>query len=327
MNLQFRFPEDPYATALPIPIQEHALLGQLQDLPILSFPNEILLQVADHLEQKDICSLLQVNHRFYALLADYALLHNIRHRGASALAWAAKTGCIAIVPKLVQLGADINRPVKGPNAWFPGQTVLSIAASYGNLAMTRLLLDLGANVMQRDSRGLAPLHFAIDPTKKGIIAEFCARIPNLHRYIVNLPMNRTPLHDVALDGLVTFIFRFVEIGMDISATDTNGRTPLDEAKEGLRSGNWHHILSETENDKEALVSSALVALGEERSKANRFTAAAVRVQRWFLGEKLEHNLYGILEELYDKEWPRKNPSALVFAARFRMSKLHEDRRK
>ncbi|MCJ1326829.1 hypothetical protein MMC10_003495 [Thelotrema lepadinum] len=140
-------------------------------------------------------------------------------------------------------------------------------------------------------------------------------------------MNRTPLHDVALDGLVTFIFRFVEIGMDISATDTNGRTPLDEAKEGLRSGNWHHILSETENDKEALVSSALVALGEERSKANRFTAAAVRVQRWFLGEKLEHNLYGILEELYDKEWPRKNPSALVFAARFRMSKLHEDRRK
>src|SRR5437763_1391475 len=125
-------------------------------MAFLSLPNEIITDVVDFLDQGDIYAVIRVNKRLHFLFAEYLLRYNIRHRRGRALIWAAMEGHEATARKLVHLGADVNGPIDLGASELAGPPLLHIAARSGNLAMVKLLLEIGANPHQRDGLGRTP---------------------------------------------------------------------------------------------------------------------------------------------------------------------------
>lgn len=92
--------------------------------------------------------------------------------------------------------------------------------------ITRLLLDAGANVNQRDKRdGRTPLHYAQDPRAVRMLLERDAD-PN-----AQADDGWTPLHECAEHGNLWSARLLLEAGADPSLRDRSGRTPLDVARE------------------------------------------------------------------------------------------------
>ena len=264
---------------------------------ISAVPNEILLAIADHLEQRDIYSFLRVSRRLHALLADYLLLHNVRHHGGNALIWATTRGHSAIAHRLVELGADVDREIKVEGTEMIGPALLHIAAYGGNMPMTRLLLELGANAEQWDGHGRTPLYWALNCHRLTVTEELCYKTTDLPHALVNVSTRRTPLHLASEAGLFGFIIAFVQLGMDVSAKDSDGKTPLEQVKEKLRGGHWTYCL-EKELLNDLMLTSVLIALGEEPSSATSFAEAVVKLQRWCLGEDSKDEIHEFSHVLY-----------------------------
>src|SRR5437762_3105269 len=121
-------------------------------MAFLGLPNEIITDVVDYLDQGDIYAVIRVNKRLHFLFAEYLLRHNIRHGCGRALIWAAMEGHESTARKLVDLGADVNRPVNLGAPELVEPTLLHIAAWRGNLAMVKLLFEIGASPYERDGR-------------------------------------------------------------------------------------------------------------------------------------------------------------------------------
>jgi ankyrin repeat protein len=73
--------------------------------------------------------------------------------------WAAKTGSLGAIRKLVAEGADINAKKQSLN--IEGSTPLHIASQYGQVAAIRELLQLGARINAKDNQGSTPLMDAV----------------------------------------------------------------------------------------------------------------------------------------------------------------------
>ncbi|CBF86658.1 hypothetical protein AN2346.2 [Aspergillus nidulans FGSC A4] len=106
----------------------------------LDLPDELLLFVGEVIPlQRDLSSLTKTNRRLYCLLSDLLLKINMKDSNSSALVYAAQHGNLAVVQRMVELGADIN--ATNPDAY----TVLDCAASEGHADIVRYLLRKGAS--------------------------------------------------------------------------------------------------------------------------------------------------------------------------------------
>lgn len=240
-------------------------------MAFLGLPNEIITDIVEYLEQGDIYSIVRVNKRLHFLFAEYLLRYNIRHRRGRALMWAAMEGHVSIARKLVHLGADVNRQIDVRLLKLARPTLLHIAAKRGNLAMVKLLFEIGANPNERDDLSRAPLYWSLMIGHEEIALEISWRMGNLSESIIDLDQNLTPLHVASCSGLTSLISYYVAVGIDIGAKDKNGNTPLDLAKTSLLRGDWRPT-TDIGHDSVVETTRALVALGEDLAAAHEFAA-------------------------------------------------------
>lgn len=120
---------------------------------------------------------------------------------------------IGFIQKLIATGFDVNQKLEN------GETLLWIAAEFGNEAVTRFLIEHGADVNVKNELGMTPLF-------ECWANEQVAEILIEHGANVNERSNdkKTPLH-FANSGLDEVL---VKHGADVNARDNTGRTPLFE---------------------------------------------------------------------------------------------------
>ena len=240
-------------------------------MAFLGLPNEIITDVVEYLEQGDIYSVVRVNKRLHFLFAEYLLRYNIRHRRGRALIWAAMEGHVSTARKLVHLGADVNRQINLREPELARPTLLHIAARRGNLAMVKLLFEIGANPNERDSLSRAPLYWSLMTRHEEIALEISWRMGNLSEFIIDLDQNLTPLHVASCSGLTSLISYYVAVGIDIGANDKDGNTPSDHAKTSLQRGDWRPT-TDIGYDNVVETARVLVALGEDPATAHELAA-------------------------------------------------------
>lgn len=237
-------------------------------MALLDLPNELILNIVEYLEQHDVCSILRVDRRLHSLLADYLLRYNIRFRKGRALIWVARKGHLALARRLVDLGADVNRQINIREHALAQPTLLHLAARTGNLAMVKLLLEIGADPYKTDSLGRAALFWAFRGNHELIVREISSKISNLSTFIVDVNHNLTLLHMACSSGLASLIRDYIEFGMDVGASDEDGKTALDYARASLQTC-WHPT---TDAGKDNIVETMriLVALGADIASAHGY---------------------------------------------------------
>jgi ankyrin repeat protein len=102
------------------------------------------------------CATGDVNAVRQALLHDGSLANSWHSNGLSALHFAAFSGDVGVTKLLLDSGAQID--ARARNGFM--NTPLQVALLPGNEATTRLLLERGADPLVRQTRGFAPLHEA-----------------------------------------------------------------------------------------------------------------------------------------------------------------------
>ena len=147
-------------------------------MSLLRLPNELLLCLADKLDERDINNLVRTNHRLYHAVNRYLYRHNVNNFGGVALLWAAYHGIEGTFRKLLGEGANPNIMIRQlpdktwvvnpwpsspiEEAWLPPrlntrpilrmrgkkrfyvtnlQSPLNMACSNGHLAVVRILFQ------------------------------------------------------------------------------------------------------------------------------------------------------------------------------------------
>jgi ankyrin repeat protein len=128
---------------------------------LVTLPNEIILEVVQLLgTQKARSRFARTSQRFYPLVMNYVVRHNIRCGGSSLLNYASKRNLKGMAQRILHLGGNVNAQ-KGSPIVFAGEgaTPLTTAAYYGYERMVRLFLKTGAR--QRIGEYHAPLAVAM----------------------------------------------------------------------------------------------------------------------------------------------------------------------
>lgn len=161
-------------------------------MSLLSFPNELLLLIADSLNQTDTNSLLLTNHRLAQVLTPRLHALALLDRDSwTALQWAASTGSKSLALTVLRHGANIDFLFPESDLDRVHKTALQLAAEAADEPMVSLLLAHGADVSACSPRDYATaLHYAV----KGGCGD-CVVLLLLH-------------------------------GADVSAVDEGGTTPL-----------------------------------------------------------------------------------------------------
>lgn len=147
--------------------KSHKLKKPVKRTPsLLYFPNELLIVIADNLEDpKDVGSLLQTNHRlaalltpqFYGLALELGRLKFYPFVRETILHWAAKRGYERLIKQLLATGIDIMA------LDYFGSTALHRASQKGHAGVVRLLIQVeGVDKANDtiDSSGYNALHWA-----------------------------------------------------------------------------------------------------------------------------------------------------------------------
>ena len=200
----------------------------------LSLPNEIIIEVIELLDkQRDIHSVILVNKRLYDLFKDYLYRYNIKYRRSFALLWAAMHGRESTARKLLHLGANPStktrlRGIIGARP-IPKLTPLHCAAGKGQLAIVKLLLEVGAKADLNAPQELSPLFFALIGRHEKVARTLSRHIEDPQSCLVDSTRKLTPLHISSHLGLPGSTQFFLDTGAVVDALDDNGLTPLHHA--------------------------------------------------------------------------------------------------
>ena len=126
------------------------------------------------------------------------------------------------------------------------RTALHLAARNGDLSLTTLLLDRGADVNSLGPYSETPLHSATRAGRRTVAAELIRRGASLDSRAfyggTTDTGGNTPLHLAAYDGLPAMVDLLLQSGASISATNKNGMTPLFTAINGNQTGVFRRLL-------------------------------------------------------------------------------------
>lgn len=197
---------------------------------LLTLPNELLLQIAENLDSKDLLHFLQANsflsNLFLPLLHKLAL-HDKDNRPA--LFWAACKGYEPLVALLISRGADVNFTDQVDRGWSfaKGTTALHLATMKGSIPIIKLLVAHGANTEAQNEHGTTPFSIAVN-RRKTHIARLLAR---------ELGANPNALDRNGLSALhrqcsgqqsIEMVRLLLDVGADVNiqSRETEGNTAL-----------------------------------------------------------------------------------------------------
>ncbi|RYP78164.1 hypothetical protein DL769_003245 [Monosporascus sp. CRB-8-3] len=158
--------------------------------------------------------------------------------GRSALYLATYLRLPEIARLLLEYGADVNQTIKKRaygydprRPYVDGVTALHQAAGNGSEEIARLLVDAGADVNAVDKDGMTALHEAVTHGCESI-----AIVDLLLAHGVDINAHHggkkaTVLHHAAIQGNVAMVRYLLQKGARITATDVDGMTALDWAKD------------------------------------------------------------------------------------------------
>lgn len=226
-------------------------------MPLLSLPNELLLQIAEGLDSvKATYAFFLTNRRLASLLTpvllDYAI-HEDRHC-VTALYLAATNADVKMIRLLLEKGTniritdddEIRRSVtddnvdkllkllleQGAHSIIQdrpcGGTALHWAADYGHEGVTRLLLERGMNVAVKDLFGRTALQWAAVEGHETIVRLLLENGVDVNGKDYD---SVTALHRAAEHGLDNVVRLLLEKGANIDAQDSERATPLHWATE------------------------------------------------------------------------------------------------
>ena len=143
----------------------------------------------------------------------------INDPGQRLLYVAASAGQLQVVNFLLDHGADINL-VSG------GDTPLNAATAHGNKAMVELLLGRGADVNARTTTGGTVLHTAVDNGFQAVAETLLQHHANVNAHFTTANREETPLHLAVKKSYPNLASLLLKYGADINATNSEGCTPL-----------------------------------------------------------------------------------------------------
>ena len=222
---------------------------------ISDMPGELLICVGGNLSIRDLFHFLSTCRRLSSLLTPS--LHNLvveSEGGTSVLKWALSREHMPLVKLALSRGAETNEPY----GWFPwwtllhsaafrnrhdfirdlvahnaninaiddsGSTPLHLSASHGCTEATRALLELGADMEHKNSKGEMPAHVAA----RGSVSCMEAFINSGFDLNTRGPGYETVLHIAARyhnDEMVKYLLKKQKANLDINARNCAGQTPL-----------------------------------------------------------------------------------------------------
>lgn len=137
---------------------------------------------------------------------------------------------------LLEYGADVNQKNKRSGSsismeFVYGVTALHEAAEWGSVELAHLLIKAGADVEAVDEGGITVLHKAVMNYMGSthIVELLLAHGVDIDAHYGN--RKATALHHVATRGNIAMVRYLLEKGARIAATDINGKTALDWAKD------------------------------------------------------------------------------------------------
>lgn len=139
-------------------------------------------------------------------------------RGIRRLDMAVVFGNAAMVRFLLDIGADANAETAYP------LPPLVNAASHGHAEIARLLLEHGTDVNVEDASGNPPMHWAVTRGHGDILQLLLGHGARVD--FVETESGRNLVHLAALRGHLDAIDPLVARGIDLSVADDLGRTPL-----------------------------------------------------------------------------------------------------
>ena len=183
--------------------------------------------------------------------------------GFTALHLAVQTGNLAVSTLLVEAGADVNLQARNSN----GGTALLMSAQKGHLEVMKMLIDAGADLRATTSKGSTTLHLAAEYGHTEVITALLkagAADPQ-----ANTSSGFTPLHMAAQNGHFEIMTALLEAGADPQARALSAFTPLH-----LATQNGH-----------AKVTSKLLKAGSnlEAKASSAFTPLHLAAQNGHLG--------------------------------------------
>lgn len=189
-------------------------------MPLLSLPNEILIQVGKELDPRELDRLIRTNRHLDFLLTP--VLHKLAVHSETdqvpVFIWAAGQGHARLLSSLIDHGSDIHAFSK------MGCTALMIAAYEGQIDAVRLLLARGASTTAQnpEGRGERALHWAAMLGQTEAARVLLEHGADVHAKDVR---GDTPLHSAVLLSL-EFSSLLLENGADVDARNDFGETPL-----------------------------------------------------------------------------------------------------
>lgn len=188
-------------------------------ISLLHLPAELLLLVANFLDEGDMNALAQANRRLYSLLNPYLYRRNSLKSQSSALLWAAQRGMETTARKCLSEGANIGVMDS------LGRTPLFRAASKGHQGVIELLLETGIDVDSGGSCGCTPLSTAASNGREAVVKLLLAKRADVNSKNI---CDATPLSEAASEGYTEVVRLLLETGIvEVdSTTDHIGRTPF-----------------------------------------------------------------------------------------------------
>ena len=133
--------------------------------------------------------------------------------GETLLHQAAYDGNLEVTTLLINQGADANAKSES------GHTPLHLAAGNTNPGVVALLIDHGADVNAKNQFGQTPLHYA-DLEVAGLLLDHCADV-SAEDYIIG-----TPLHLATVNANPGLAALLLDGGTDVNVKNSLGETPL-----------------------------------------------------------------------------------------------------